>query len=226
MTFHPDHGGVSRESLRDGSFLDRFRADPPRGIRVPSDVELEASLEATLSVRRLDQDIHLFGYGSLMWNPSIRHVGRYVAELHGWSRRFCLWMRMGRGSEEEPGLMLGLDSTGDDRRCVGVAYRLDPAIAKEELMLVWRREMFSGAYQPKWLDATVEGRTVQVLAFVVDRNNERYVNDLTSQQTATYITTGRGALGTCLAYFKHTLASLRELGVIDGELERIQVHIT
>ncbi len=110
---------ISRSSLEDGSFLERARAIP--GLAVRSDGELEASLDETLAARPTDAPVWLFGYGSLMWNPAFSFAERRIGTLRGWHRRFCLWLRLGRGTPERPGLMLALDRGGTTR---GIAFRL------------------------------------------------------------------------------------------------------
>ena len=44
--------------------------------------------------------------------------------IQGWHRRFCLWMPAGRGTRDNPGLMLGLDRGGS---CRGIVRALATA---------------------------------------------------------------------------------------------------
>jgi cation transport protein ChaC len=44
--------------------------------------------------------------------------------------------------------VLGLDRGG---RCAGVAFRIAEEVLKEELSIIWRREMLTGAYTPHWV---------------------------------------------------------------------------
>ncbi len=85
-------------------------------MRILTDAERAASLQDTLAIKPRD-DVWLFGYGSLIWNPTVRYVERRVATVMGWHRTFCLATPAGRGSIENPGLVLGLDTDGD---CTGV----------------------------------------------------------------------------------------------------------
>ena len=93
------------------------------GHTVLSDRELAQCLDDTLSTWNGRSDVWLFGYGSLMWNPAFHFAEQRIALLRGWQRRFCLWLRIGRGSPEHPGLMLALDR-GDT--CRGMALRPPP----------------------------------------------------------------------------------------------------
>src|SRR3990172_369888 len=145
------------------------------GVRVLSDAELDSSLQALLRCHPKGEDVWLFGYGSLIWNPVIQFRERHVARLHGYHRRFCLWSHINRGSVKHPGLVLGLDAGGC---CRGVAYRIDAAQAASELRLLWRREMLLGSYCPRWLKVSLGDREVRALAFVVNRAHPNYAGRL------------------------------------------------
>lgn len=210
---------ITREGLRDGSLLVALRASAPPGYKARSEAELRASLDRSLATHPKGEDLYVFGYGSLMWNPAFHHIGAAFAHVHGWSRRFCLWLYMGRGCPAAPGLMLALDRGG---ACRGTAYRVPAESIDDELMLLWRREMSSGAYEARWVSAVIDGRRQQALTFVANRSHERYVKDLSPEQAAHYISTGEGRLGSCLSYFESTVQALRELGVRDLAIERLR----
>ncbi len=48
----------------------------PPGTALLSDAEIEADLDAALARHPPDEDVWLFGYGSLMWNPAIEYAER------------------------------------------------------------------------------------------------------------------------------------------------------
>ncbi len=77
-----------------------------------------------------DQDIWVFAYGSLMWNPGFAYAEARPARLMGYHRAFCIYSVHYRGTQKRPGLVLGLDRGGT---CDGIAYRLAPEIAAETL---------------------------------------------------------------------------------------------
>lgn len=213
---------ITRERLRDGTLLAAIRANPPPGTHVRSDAELEASLERTLQQHDACADVYVFGYGSLMWNPTIEHTQALKAYVHGWCRRFCLRLLMGRGSPQQPGLMLALDRGGS---CYGVTFRIPAEKARDELRLLWRREMFSGAYEARWVTALVEGKALRALTFVASRAHVRYADKLPIDQVADMIRTASGSLGTCSAYFEATLQELESMGVKDAGMERIRLAL-
>ena len=57
---------------------------------------------------RLNGDLWIFAYASLMWDPAINIVEIRRATLKGFHRRFCLKIEIGRGSKEQPALMAAL----------------------------------------------------------------------------------------------------------------------
>ncbi|MGH7156461.1 MAG: gamma-glutamylcyclotransferase, partial [Acetobacteraceae bacterium] len=212
---------ITREGLRDGSLLARVRANLEPGMIVRSDAEIEASLDAMLAGCDPGSDVWLFAYGSLMWNPAFRYAERQPGLLRGWHRRFCLWLRSGRGSPQQPGLMLALDRGG---ACYGLAYRL-AAPAREELLLVWRREMFGQAYAARWVRVALGDGVVPAITFVVNRRFERYAGVLADEVVAERLATAGGALGTCGEYLDCTLGQLRTFGLRDRGLERLEAMV-
>jgi len=180
--------------------------------------ERERSLRETLSSVPPGEDVWLFGYGSLVWNPLIRYAEKRVALVRGYHRRYCFWVRLGRGSPEEPGLMLGLDRGGS---CKGVAFRIAAAEAEAELRLVWMREMLSGVYRPRWMTGQTSGGPIRAVAFVVNRAHRLYCGALPPETAAKHLARARGRLGSCREYLENTVTHLEELGVRDSYLTRI-----
>jgi glutathione-specific gamma-glutamylcyclotransferase len=208
---------VTREGLRNGSLMAAARRLLPPGTSFLSDAEIEADLDATLA-QNAHGDVWLFGYGSLMWNPAIEFAECRPGALHGWHRRFCLWLHGGRGSPTKPGLMLALERGG---RCAGLLFRIPAAEARSELLLAWRRELFTGAYQSRWVTAKTDTGPVRAVTFVANRAHLRYAGRLDDRLAATHIATATGSLGSCAAYLASTLEALHAAGLRDRRLERL-----
>ncbi|MFL6660614.1 MAG: gamma-glutamylcyclotransferase [Rhizobacter sp.] len=209
----------TRERLRDGTLLDGWRANPPPGVRLRSEAELEVSLAEVLRSHEATADVHVFGCGSLMWNPALEYAQALRARVHGWHRRFCMRVLLARGSPQEPGAMLALDRGG---ACHGMLYRIAADKVASELHLLWRREMAAGSYDARWVPVVAEGRTLRALAFVANRRHDRYIGHLPPEQVAQLICTGKGSLGTCRSYFDATLQALETLGIKDAGMERLR----
>ena len=213
---------LTRAALESGALLAEARRRAPPGMRILTEAELAESLARTLEGQDPTADVWVFAYGSLIWNPLIEHAGQCLATVRGWHRRFCLGLTMGRGSPERPGLMLALDRGG---ACRGVAYRLPAGQARRELTLLWRREMLTGAYLPRWISAEAEGTRRRVLTFVANRADPRYVGALPEAEVVRRLATGSGELGSCRAYLERTVAALRELGIRDPTMERLHREV-
>lgn len=212
---------ITRETLIDGSFEAMLaRVDPDA--RLLSDAERCASIEALFSSRLGTEDVWVFAYGSLIWNPTFRFVERRVAVLRGWHRRFCLWTSLGRGTPERPGLMLGLERGGS---CHGVVFRIAAAEAPLELDLLWRREMVSGAYCPRLISARTEEGPVSAVAFTINRRHPRYAGKLPEDAVAEVVGSAKGVLGPCAEYLVNTVDHLNALGLRDRGLERLRARL-
>jgi glutathione-specific gamma-glutamylcyclotransferase len=210
---------ITREALRDGSLLALARASMPPGTVVLSDRDIEADLDRTLARHPPHADVWLFGYGSLMWNPAIHFVERGVGEVRGWHRRFCLWLHGGRGSPQNPGLMLALERGG---RCAGILFRIPAAEARSELLLAWRRELFTGAYHSRWVTAQTSNGPIAAVTFVANRAHLRYAGRLDDAAVAARLRCATGSLGSCAQYLAATLDALHAAGLRDRSLERLQ----
>lgn len=212
----------SRESLLSGA-VDRLFAQNGGVPGRLTPEQLEASLESAMAVAPRG-DIWVFAYGSLLWNPVVHFTDRRIAKLHGYHRRFCLWSSIGRGTPEQPGLMLGLEPGGC---CVGAAMRVPREKAREELMLLWRREMIAGSYMPRWLPLQLEGVKGERkgLVFAMNRACERYAGKLPEARVAQAVGKAIGPLGSCREYFDHTFDALNELGIADAMLRRLKKNL-
>lgn len=193
---------------------------------VPQDIAAVSPLEA-LGVSE-GEDLWVFGYGSLMWDPGFPVAERSPALLHGYHRRFCIQSRRYRGTPEQPGLVLGLDRGGS---CRGIALRAAAADAARVAAYLWEREMDSYAYRPRRLPARLLGgpksdRTVTVCTFVVDRDNPQYCQDHDLAHMAERIRGCKGQRGSNADYLINTVTHLDELGINDGPLHRLLALVT
>lgn len=89
-----------RSVFGDKDFFASTRADAPAGARMRSPEEMAESLDQILRQHPEGSDLHVFGYGSLMWNPAFEHDAQFLARVQGWHRRFCVRNLIGRGTAE------------------------------------------------------------------------------------------------------------------------------
>ena len=131
---------------------------------------------------------------------------------------------MGRGTPEKPGLMLGPDEGSGE--CLGVAHRVAADEVDSELTVLWFREMFSGAYNPRWVAAEIEGiGPRRAIAFVINKAHPRYEGRLDDAIIAERIAASEGFLGTNRDYLYRTVQRLSEMGMVDGPLHRIASRV-
>ena len=202
--------------------LRRLFSEANPGVRVLTDAELDFSLQTVLQSRPAAQDVWLFGYGSLIWNPIIHFEERHIAKLHGYHRRFCLWSHVNRGSLHKPGLVLGLDAGGS---CRGVVFRIHAEHAHSELQLLWRREMVLGSYAPRWLKLTAGDHERTAIAFVVRRDHPSYAGKLPMETLIKTMASAHGYLGTSAEYLHETVRGLLAHGIRDEYLIDIRKRL-
>ncbi|EKV32211.1 Cation transport protein chaC [Caenispirillum salinarum AK4] len=213
---------LTRESIRDGILQDMLERSGV-SIHVTTEEERHASIAAMLGGRGTPaEDVWVFGYGSLMWNPAFHHAEQRLGTLPGWHRRFCLWTPLGRGSPDNPGLVLGLDNGGS---CRGVAFRIRAAQAWEELDIVWRREMVSDGYTPRWATVRTDAGPVRAIAFTINHGAPRYAGKLALEDAARVIAHAEGGLGSCAEYLMSTVDHLDEMGIPDRRLHALRDRV-
>ena len=215
---------LTRDLLRSGGLAAMVaRASP--GLRLLTDAEREESLRATLAAHpEPGAAVWLFGYGSLIWNPTVRVAEERRARVEGWQRAFCLNARAGRGTATAPGLLLGLLPGG---ACAGMALRVAEEGLLDELGLLWQREMLAGSYVPRWV--AVHGddgaRFGHAIAFTIDRASPQFAGWLDEDEVVRRLAPARGELGSCAEYLFRTRDGLRTLGLPDPALEHLAARV-
>jgi cation transport protein ChaC len=161
----------------------------------------------------------VFGYGSLMWRPGFAHIETTRARLYGFHRSLCVYSWVHRGSEQRPGLVLGLDRGGS---CIGLAFRVPGELRNEVLAYLRERELVTGVYLERFLPVRTEsGENVMALCYIVDRKHPQYAGRLTVEDAARIVTGGVGQSGRNEEYLFNTLDHLHALGIRDHWLEGV-----
>ena len=187
-----------------------------------SDAEIAENRAATLASIAVHEDVWLFAYGSLMWKPEMEYIGRELASVHGYHRRFCLWQWRYRGTRDKPGLMMALDRGGT---CNGVLFQIPAPDASARLAKVWYREMIGKAYRPVWINARTAKDDIRAVTFVADRKSPRYTGRISDLETAKYIASACGHIGPNATYLLETYLHCEESGIHDPMLNRLQLLV-
>jgi glutathione-specific gamma-glutamylcyclotransferase len=184
-----------------------------------SEQQIEASRCALLGEAPPQDDLWVFGYGSLMWDPAIHFSEVRQAELAGHARRFSYKTMMGRGTPERPALMLTLEPGAST--CCGLVFRVPRALAAEESAMLWRREMVRGGYRPQRLPVHTPQGPVQALAFLSNPAHPGYIGELPLAESAAIIAAAAGQLGRNRDYLRQLDQQLLRLGVADPYIHQL-----
>lgn len=169
------------------------------------------------------QDLWVFGYGSLMWNPGFDFAEARPAWLTGWHRAFCLYSLHYRGTPARPGLVLGLDCGGS---CRGVAFRVPAAQAELAVEYLNERELIGYAYQARTLPIALDdGSEVAAYTFVADCDHRHYAGELSLETAAAIIMDAQGAAGLNRDYLINTVRRLEADGFVDRALHALLLEV-
>jgi glutathione-specific gamma-glutamylcyclotransferase len=169
----------------------------------------------------MQDQLWVFGYGSLIWDPCFAFTTREVATVAGWERRFCMWSVHYRGTEDAPGLVLALDRA-EGASCRGLAFAIPAGQEESTIAALRERELISYAYREETVVARLaDGRVVQALTYVINRDHAQYAGGLDLMAQAQIIATRAGVRGPNRDYLFATAQHLAELGLADAELDQL-----
>jgi cation transport protein ChaC len=207
---------TSRSTVRHGSSClvgrtCRKAGLPPNWRR--SDERLEEIRRAALRGRDTSEDLWVYAYGSLMWDPGLLFEEVRLADAEGYQRRFTSKITIGRGSPKRPALMLSLHP--HPGCCRGLAFRIAADLAEEESAILWRREMLFGGYSALLVPMSTPQGTITALVFAANTAHSSYVEELPLSETAYLIARGSGVMGTNREYLEQLASQLEALEIED-----------
>lgn len=152
-----------------------------------------------------------------MWRPGFEFEEQRPARLYGYHRAFCIYSHVHRGTPEQPGLVFGLDAGGS---CRGIAFRVDGARAEDTRRYLFAREQVTSVYLDviKPVELLDEGRRVDALCFIVDRQHAQYAGALPFERQVELIVKGKGSSGENPEYLESMVRHLEQAGIADKEL--------
>lgn len=164
------------------------------------------------------EPLWVFGYASLIWNPGFPFEERMLARLRNYARSFCMRSIHHRGTEDDPGLVLALDAH-EGAACEGVAFRVADANVDHVMTYLRERELISSAYLERTVTLRLEdGRQVEAVAYIVDRDHVQYCGGMGLEEQARIIAGATGGRGPNDEYLFNTADHLAGLGIADEEL--------
>jgi cation transport protein ChaC len=166
-----------------------------------------------------DQNLWVFGYGSLIWRPGFEYAERVPAHIIGMHRSLCIYSFDHRGTPERPGLVLGLDFGG---ACRGIAYRVTAKQRAATMAYLREREQTTAVYREMmrgiWIAGSPE-RRVDALCYAVDRGHPQYAGRLTHDKQLRIVRQAHGRSGNNRDYVLETAKALEALNIIDHDLQ-------
>ena len=184
------------------------------------DKDQPAVRDATLA------DLWVFGYGSLMWRPGFEFLERAPAALIGAHRSLCIYSFHHRGTNENPGLVLGLDEGG---ACRGVAFRVAADKSDATLAYLREREQVTDVYVESFRPVSLldgSARELEALCYIVDRAHPQYAGRLALEKQAELVRSAAGRSGANIDYVLNTVRHLEEVGIHDVELTALAQRLT
>ncbi len=162
----------------------------------------------------------IFGYGSLMWRPGFEFVDRQLAQLDGFHRSLCVYSHVHRGTEQQPGLVFGLDHGGS---CIGIAYLVSGENWQATFEYLQGREQVTSVYLDSFCEITLRETAAKVtaLTFLVDRDHKQYAGKLSLDNQLKFVRQGIGRSGRCEDYILSTARHLQELSIKDREIQAL-----
>ncbi|MDC9720793.1 MAG: gamma-glutamylcyclotransferase [Gammaproteobacteria bacterium] len=170
----------------------------------------------------LPEELWVFAYGSLMWNPEMQVIETKQGKVHGFQRGFNLLSTVHRGTIDKPGLVLSLRHGG---HCEGLAFRIAQNTKHEDFKQLWLREMVTLFYRPRVCQVITNTGVINAITFIADQEHEQYV-DFDAAQCASMIGQAHGGRGSNMDYFNNTSSQLKQLKIDDPLFNEISAHWT
>src|ERR1044071_1613628 len=168
-----------------------------------------------------NNDLWVFGYGSLMWRPGFEFIEQVPARLIGEHRALCVYSFDHRGTPEKPGLVLGLDRGG---ACRGIAFRVAAGRREATVDYLRGREQTTNVYREVmrsvWLHNEARQR-VSALTFVVDRGHIQYAGRLSLAEQLRHVLQGHGRSGHNTDYVLPPVKSIEAQGFRAPQLHQL-----
>jgi glutathione-specific gamma-glutamylcyclotransferase len=162
--------------------------------------------------------VWIFAYGSLMWRPGFEHDLVLDAWLHGYHRALCIYSWVHRGTQQRPGLVLGLDRGGS---CRGRALAIPHEREAEVLAYLDERELVTDVYQRRRLPVTTAHGRFPAWCYVVHQDHVQYAGKLAEDRVIELVLHGVGRSGRCRDYVISTVSHLKQMGIADGPLHAL-----
>lgn len=168
-----------------------------------------------------DEEIWVFAYGSLMWNPGFEVTASEEAVAYGWHRAFSLRIERLRATSDAPGLMLALRPGGS---CSGLVLKLACTTRREDLRTLLARELRYAEVcdMVRWVSVKTPTGVRRALAFWASGRQSALTQKIPLEEAAGLIAQACGPAGSCAEYLHRTVSDLADRKIYDRNLWQLQ----
>ena len=166
-----------------------------------------------------NEQVWLFGYGSLIYLVDFPYLEARTATIRGWSRRFWQGSHDHRGTEANPGRVVTLIEEAN-AVCGGVAYLVEAAVFEQ----LDHRE--KNGYLRVSMEMTfADGGHATGLTYIATADNEAWLGQASEVEIARHILGASGPSGPNDEYLLELARALRQLEFDDPHVFEIESHI-
>jgi len=157
------------------------------------------------------EDLWIFAYGSLCWQPGFEYEEMVVGHIKGWIRRFWQGNQVHRGTPAKPGRVATL-VPDQDGETYGCAYRVTNLSCQKTLKYLDNRETKLGGYDSRkapFYPCDTSIKPVTVVLFIALPGNVDWKGPAELDDIADEVITASGVCGSNIAYVTDLAAFLR-----------------
>jgi len=171
----------------------------------------------------MNNDLWIFGYGSIVWRVDFPFSEQRPAFINNWARRFWQGSTDHRGIPKKPGRVVTLISQPGEV-CWGRAYKVKHDHKEEVLEHLDYRE--KGGYDRLSIEIVFnDTEAVSGITYHATRDNPNFLGDATDSKIAKQILDSHGPSGSNLEYLSRLHESLEEMNASDPHVTAIANHI-
>jgi cation transport protein ChaC len=201
-----------------------FRSEPNPGPNpewTPITDDDHEKLAQTLLTECENDELCVFGFGSLIWKPEFEVERASRATAIGWHREFCIEQTRWRGTPSLPGLMLALQPR---EYCDGVVLYPKPDESQAVLRKLLKREVtdLECIDMARWIEVSIGEETHKAIVFWAGPSGRGISSGLPLATVAHRLAHACGHYGSSAEYLYNTVSHLESLGIEDPNLWEIQ----
>lgn len=167
----------------------------------------------------MNDDLWVFGYGSIIWRVDFPYIEQQPAYIKNWSRRFWQGSTDHRGIPGKPGRVVTLVNQPGGV-CQGRAYRVSQDCQDEVLASLDHRE--KGGYERLMIDIFFsEARFTSGITYHATPENPNYLGDAPDSDIAKQIASAHGPSGSNIEYIYKLHESLQEMDSTDNHVNSV-----